>query len=143
VLRACLAKANCTINVKSATFGGNPCGSNATNYFTARVTCRVTTVIGYQNARVVLPLQVGYPNRISPYFKSLVARMQVDGYIDDVVVVCFSCFTPMSIHSSLGTYADLQCTCDWVEVDQRLVLCSFPAVHATHGAARPAWRYDV
>jgi hypothetical protein len=87
VLRACLGKANCTINVKSATFGGNPCGANATNYFTAKVTCRVTTVIGYQNARVVLPLQVGYPNRISPYFKSLVARMQVDGYIDDVVAV--------------------------------------------------------
>jgi hypothetical protein len=87
-----LGKANCTINVKSATFGGNPCGANVTNYFIAKVTCRVTTVVGYQNARVVLPLQVGYPNRISPYFKSLVARMQVDGYIDDVVVVCLLIF---------------------------------------------------
>ncbi len=88
-MRACLGKANCTINVKPATFGGNPCVAGVTNYFTAKVTCRVTTVIGYQNARVVLPLQVGYPNRTPPdYHKTLVARMQVVGYIDDVAVVC-------------------------------------------------------
>jgi hypothetical protein len=48
----------------------------------------VEIVTGYSNARVVLPLKAGYPNRISPYTKSLVARMAVLGYIDDIVVVC-------------------------------------------------------
>ncbi len=88
VLRACVGKANCTINVKPATFGGNPCGANATNYFTAKVICNVTTLVGYQNARVLLPLQVGYPNHISPYLKTLVVRMQVAGYIKEFVEVC-------------------------------------------------------
>ena len=90
VAKECIGKVNCTFNVQSATFGTTNCANGSTNYFTSKVTCRVETVAGYANARVVLPLQVGYPNRISPYMKSLVGRMSVRGYIDDVVVVCLA-----------------------------------------------------
>jgi hypothetical protein len=70
--------------------------------------------------------------------------MQVDGYIDDVVVVCLLIFSRWCLfaHQMVFVLTDIKCACDGVEVDQRLVLCSFPAVHAADGVTRPTWRYD-
>jgi hypothetical protein len=86
VTRACVGKNNCTISIKPTKFGPNPCPNAATNFFTAQVVCRVDTPI-YENAKVQLLMQVGYPNRISPFFKNFVTRMNVKGYIDDILIV--------------------------------------------------------
>jgi hypothetical protein len=96
VNRECIGKTNCSFAVKSATFNGIACTSNGTRYFSAKVICTVVTTIGYENARVELPLQIGDPNRVEPYFKTLVARMQVPGYINDLVQasrgsLCINC----------------------------------------------------
>jgi hypothetical protein len=65
--------------------GGDPCNSTA-NALTIQAACRSEYTV-YENARVALDLRIGYPNRISPYMKSLVSRMQVLGYINDIVIV--------------------------------------------------------
>ncbi len=89
VRRECLGKERCDVPSNSAVFGGNPCNSTF-NALTIQAVCRSEYTV-YDNARVELELQIGFPNRISPYFKSLVTRMQVLGYINDIVIVrCLS-----------------------------------------------------
>ncbi len=85
VRRECLGKESCEVSADSIVFGGNPCNSTF-NALTIQAVCRSEYTI-YENARVELELQIGYPNRISPYFKTLVSRMQVLGYINDIVIV--------------------------------------------------------
>jgi hypothetical protein len=85
VTRECLGQQSCELTVSSTLFGGNPC-NGAASFLTIQAVCRIETEV-LENARVDLELRIGYPNRISPYFKTLVSRMQVLGYINDIVVV--------------------------------------------------------
>jgi hypothetical protein len=86
VNRECNGKQSCSVLSDSTKFGGDPCNGSA-NFLTIQAVCRSESTF-YENARVELELRVGYPNRISPFFKSLVTRMNVLGYIDDIVIVC-------------------------------------------------------
>jgi hypothetical protein len=88
VRRECLGKKSCQVEARSTKFGGDPC-NGLVNMLTIQAVCRIETIV-HKNARVDLDLRVGYPNRIDPYMKTLVTRMQVLGYINDVVIVwCF------------------------------------------------------
>ena len=84
--RECRGKNNCTISINPTKFGSNTCASNVSRVFTAQVLCRIDTPV-YENARVQLPLQIGYPNRLRPFMKTFVTRMNVLGYIDDILIV--------------------------------------------------------
>jgi hypothetical protein len=86
VKRECLSKQRCSILSDSTKFGGDNCNGSA-NFLTIQAVCRVETVV-YDKARVEVELRVGYPNRLAPYFKTFVTRMNVLGYIDDIVIVC-------------------------------------------------------
>jgi hypothetical protein len=85
VNRACLGKQSCQVSVDSTTFGGDPCDGTS-NSLTVQVVCKSKSTT-YDNARAELELQIGYPNRIAPYLKTFGIRMQVLGYIDDIVMV--------------------------------------------------------
>ncbi len=93
VRREYLGLEKCTIKVDPAMFGGNPCPNTPVDYLTLQASCRIDTT-SYENANVKLLMQVGYPNRLSPFVKTFVTRMNVLGYIDDIVIVC--CFSHCS-----------------------------------------------
>jgi hypothetical protein len=86
--RACLGKNNCSIAISHAKFGGNPCPNATATFFTAQMRCRIETTV-YENAYVQQLMQVGYPNRFRPFFKTFITRMNVLGYIDDLLTVCY------------------------------------------------------
>jgi hypothetical protein len=134
VTRACVGRNNCTIAVKPTKFGPNPCPNAPVNYFTAQVLCRIETPT-YENAKVQLLMQVGYPNRISPFFKNFVARMNVKGYIDDILIVSEQISAAPLRLLSFSFFVDHQRACYWFEMDQRFIFSSIPAVCTTHGAA--------
>jgi hypothetical protein len=86
VTRACKGNNNCTISVQATKFGASSCNSSIEQVLTVQAVCRTETTI-YENARVELLMQAGYPNRLAPFFKTFVTRMPVLGYIDDILIV--------------------------------------------------------
>ncbi len=86
VTRACKGNNNCTISVQATKFGASTCNNSTPQFLTVQAICRTETTY-YENARVELLMQIGYPNRFTPFFKTFVTRMQVLGYVDDIVIV--------------------------------------------------------
>jgi hypothetical protein len=86
VTRACKGNSNCSITAQATKFGVSSCNGSTPQFLTVQAICRTETTY-YENARVELEMQVGYPNRLSPFFKTFVTRMQVLGYIDDILIV--------------------------------------------------------
>ncbi len=84
--KECVGKQSCSIEVSASKFFDDSC-PNTEKYFTIRALCSFDTFY-YENARVELPMQVGYPSRISPYIKPFAVSMDVPGYIKGIAFVC-------------------------------------------------------